>query len=110
MAVLSIKFIKNEVKMRVVQYVTNTRLLGLTPNNSEGETVMALLAINVRNQLRGRVKEILWGDVVSEVGVETSAGIITSIISTRSVKELALEKGSEVLALVKATDVAIAKI
>jgi molybdopterin-binding protein len=80
--------------MRVVQYITNTQLLGLTPNNLKGETVMALLAINVRNQLRGKVKEILWGDVVSEV----------------EVKELALEKGSEVLALVKATDVAIAKI
>jgi len=56
------------------------------------------------------VKDILWGDVVSEVEVETSSGIITSVITTRSIKELALEKGSEVLALVKATDVAIAKI
>jgi molybdopterin-binding protein len=96
--------------MRVVQYVTNTQLLGLTPNNSKGETVMALLAINVRNQLRGKVKQILWGDVVSEVEVETSSGIITSVITTRSIKELALDIGSEVLALVKATDVAIAKI
>jgi molybdopterin-binding protein len=96
--------------MRVVQYVTNTQLLGLTANNGKGETVMALLAINVRNQLRGKIKNILWGDVVSEVEVETSSGIITSVITTRSIKELALDIGSEVLALVKATDVAIAKI
>jgi molybdopterin-binding protein len=96
--------------MRVVQYLTNTQLLGLAPKDSIGETVMALLAINVRNQLRGKVKEILWGDVVSEVEVETSSGIVTSVITTRSIKELALEKGSEVLALVKATDVAIAKV
>jgi molybdopterin-binding protein len=96
--------------MRVIQYVTNTSLLGLTPKNSIGETVMALLAINVRNQLRGKVKDILWGDVVSEVEIETSSGIITSVVTTRSIKELALEKGSEVLALVKATDVAIARV
>jgi molybdopterin-binding protein len=96
--------------MRVVQYVTNTSLLGLTPENSIGETVMALLAINVRNQLRGKVKDILWGDVVSEVEIETSSGIVTSVVTTRSIKELALEKGSEVLALVKATDVAIARV
>jgi molybdopterin-binding protein len=96
--------------MKVVQYITNTNLLGLTPANKEGETVMALIAINVRNQLRGKIKAIIWGDVVSEVEVETSSGIITSVITTRSIKELALDIGAEVLALVKATDVAIAKV
>ena len=53
--------------MRVVQYITNTHLLGLTPADAKGETIMALLAVNVRNQLRGRIKDISWGDVVSEV-------------------------------------------
>lgn len=96
--------------MQVIQYLTNTNLLGLTPAHNEGETVMALIAINVRNQLRGKIKAIIWGDVVSEVEVETSSGIITSVITTRSIKELALDIGSEVLALVKATDVAIAKV
>ena len=71
---------------------------------------MALIAVNVRNQLRGIIKEILLGDVVSEIEIETSSGIITSVLTTRSVKELALTKGTEVLALVKATDVSIAKI
>ena len=96
--------------MQVVQYLTNTDLLGLTPTNKKGESVMALIAVNVRNQLRGSIKAIIWGDVVSEVEVETSSGIITSVITTRSIKELALDIGSEVLALVKATDVAIAKV
>ena len=96
--------------MQVIQYITNTNLLGLTPKNEKGETVMALIAVNVRNQLRGRVKAIVWGDVVSEVEVETSSGIVTSVITTRSIKELALDIGSEVLALVKATDVSIAKV
>ena len=93
-----------------LQYVSNTQLLGLTPQHIQGETVMALIAVNVRNQLRGKIKAIVWGDVVSEVEVETSAGIVTSVITTRSIKELALDVGSEVLALVKATDVSIAKI
>ncbi len=96
--------------MQVTQYITNTNLLDLTPNTKKGETVMALIAVNVRNQLRGKIKEILWGDVVSEIEIETAAGIIASVITTRSVKELALQKGTEVLALVKATDVSIAKI
>jgi len=71
---------------------------------------MALLAVNVRNQLRGKIKEITWGDVVSEIEVETSSGVITSVITTRSVKELGLTIGTEVLALVKATDVSIARL
>ena len=32
---------------------------------------MSIQAINVRNQFKGKVKEIIRGDVVSEVDVET---------------------------------------
>lgn len=71
---------------------------------------MAVQAINVRNQFRGRIKEIVFGSVVSEVDVETAIGLVTSIISTRSVKDLNLQVGTEVLALIKATEVSIAKI
>jgi molybdopterin-binding protein len=71
---------------------------------------MSIEAINVRNQFRGRIKEIVNGDVVSEVDVETPSGIVTSVITTRSVKDLGLEVGTEVVALVKSTEVSIAKI
>ena len=50
-----------------IQYPTNTQLLGLSPNHIKGEKVMALIAINVRNQLRGIIKAVVWGDVVSEI-------------------------------------------
>jgi molybdopterin-binding protein len=71
---------------------------------------MAIQAINVRNQFRGKVKAIIEGPVVSEVEVETPAGIVSSVITTRSIRDLGLEPGSEVVALVKATEVSIAKI
>ena len=71
---------------------------------------MSIQAINVRNQFKGRIKEITTGPVVSEVDVETPSGIVTSVITTRSVKELGLSPGSEVLALVKSTDVSLAKL
>jgi molybdopterin-binding protein len=70
---------------------------------------MSITAINVRNQFRGKIKEILEGPVLSEVDVETPAGqIVTSVITTRSVKELRLSVGKEVIALVKATEVSLA--
>lgn len=71
---------------------------------------MAITAINVRNQFKGRVKAIHSGPVVSEVEVDTPAGIVSSVITTRSVQDLALVVGSEVVALVKATEVSIAKL
>ncbi len=70
---------------------------------------MTITAINVRNQFRGHVKEIIEGPVVSEVDVQTPSGlIVTSVITTRSVKELKLAVGREVIALVKSTEVSIA--
>lgn len=71
---------------------------------------MSIQAINVRNQFRGQLKEIIRGDVLSEIDVETPAGIVTSVITTRSVDSLGLKIGSEVVALVKATEVSIAKL
>ena len=71
---------------------------------------MSIQAINVRNQFRGKVKEIIRGDVLSEIDVETPWGIVTSVITTRSVNDLGLQQGSEVVALVKATEVSLAKI
>jgi molybdopterin-binding protein len=70
---------------------------------------MSITAINVRNQFRGRVKEVIEGPVVSEVDVETPSGlIVTSVITTRSVRELGLVPGKDVIALIKATEVSIA--
>ena len=71
---------------------------------------MSIQAINVRNQFKGRVREIIRGDVLSEVDVETPFGIVTSVITTRSIDELLLRFCSEVVALVKATEVSIAKL
>ena len=70
---------------------------------------MTISAINVRNQFRGKVKEIIEGPVVSEVDVETPSGlVVTSVITTRSVRELELVVGTDVVALVKSTEVSIA--
>ena len=70
---------------------------------------MSINAINVRNQFHGTVKEIIEGPVVSEVDVVTPAGlVVTSVITTRSVHELGLRVGRDVVALVKSTEVSIA--
>lgn len=71
---------------------------------------MTIQLINARNQFKGTIRDIVLGPVVSEVEVETPFGIVTSVITTRSVKDLDLKVGAEVLALVKSTEVSIAKL
>jgi molybdopterin-binding protein len=63
----------------------------------------------IRNQLQGTVKSIVSDRVMSEVTVETAAGIITAVITTSSVKALKLKKGDQVTVLIKATNVSLAK-
>lgn len=67
------------------------------------------MAASIRNQLVGKVKSITSDKVMSEVIVETSAGTVTSVITTNSVKALKLKKGDKVAVLVKATNVSLAK-
>ncbi len=62
---------------------------------------------SIRNHVRGTVKEIISDKVVSEVIVETTAGTLSAVITTRSVKELGLKPGVTVDAIIKATDVSI---
>ena len=71
---------------------------------------MPIHVIDTANQFRGKIVEIVLGSVVSEVEVETPWGKVASVITTRAVRELGLEIGSEVIAFVKVTDMAIAKV
>jgi molybdopterin-binding protein len=65
--------------------------------------------LSIRNQLAGKVQQITRGPVVSEVIVKTAAGTLASVITTRSVQELKLKKGDNVLVMVKATEASIQK-
>jgi molybdopterin-binding protein len=71
---------------------------------------MSIVAISARNQIKGKIKEIVPGPVLSEVDVETPVGIITSVITTRSIRDLELQVGSEVLTVFKSTEVLLAKL
>ena len=65
--------------------------------------------MNSHNQIKGRIRNIYTRDVISEVELDTSAGVITSIITTSSLKSLGLVIGLEALAVVKTTQLSLAK-
>ena len=63
--------------------------------------------ISLRNRLKGTVREIVSDKVVSEVIIETAAGTISAVITTRSVQELQLKIGDPIDAIIKATNVSV---
>jgi molybdopterin-binding protein len=66
------------------------------------------MRISARNALKGRVKQIEQGAVNVEVTVELPGGHeIVSIITKKSATDLALAKGKEVYAVIKASSVMI---
>ncbi|PLX57394.1 MAG: transporter [Chromatiales bacterium] len=67
------------------------------------------MQISARNVMKGRVKSINTGAVNTEVVIEVGGGTeIVSIVTKTSAEELGLTEGSEVYAVVKASNVMIA--
>jgi molybdate transport system regulatory protein len=68
------------------------------------------LKISARNRLSGVVKKVEKGKVASKVKIEISAPVvITALISREAVEELDIKAGDNVEAVIKATEVMIAK-
>jgi molybdate transport system regulatory protein len=62
---------------------------------------------SIRNEVPGKVVDIVSDKVLSEVVLETAVGPIAAVITTRSVREMKLKEGDEVFALIKATNVSL---
>ncbi len=66
------------------------------------------MKISARNILKGKVKKMIPGAVNSEVVIEIAGGVeIVSIITKESAENLGLKEGSEVYAIVKASNVMV---
>ncbi|MDD5271741.1 MAG: TOBE domain-containing protein [Methylovulum sp.] len=70
---------------------------------------MNMSDVNNNNQIKGKIKNIRTHDVLSEIELDTAAGIISSIITTSSLKSLGLAVGQEAVAFVKTTQFALVK-
>ena len=66
--------------------------------------------LSARNRLRAKVVEVKIGAVTSQVRMRlVSTNLMTSVITNDAVEDLALKEGDEVEAIVKSTDVLVAK-
>ena len=68
-----------------------------------------IVALSGRNQLRGYVDEVRVDGLLAQVRVRIGEQTLTAVITRDAVEELKLRRGDEVLAIVKSTEVMIAR-
>ena len=66
------------------------------------------MQISARNQLKGTVRSVKLGTIMSEVTVDVGGQEIMAAITRGSAEGLGLQEGSEVTVIIKATEVMIA--
>ena len=68
------------------------------------------MKLSARNQLKGKIVEVRKGSTTAHVRIDIGNGVIvTSSITNEAVDELGLATGDEAIAVIKASDVMVAK-
>jgi molybdopterin-binding protein len=65
------------------------------------------MELSARNQLKGTIRSVSLGTIMSEVVVDIGGQDIVAAITRHSVDRLGLQEGAQVTAVIKATDVLI---
>ena len=64
------------------------------------------MKLSARNALKGKVLEVKTGAVAAQVRIDIGGGnVITSTVTVDAVKDLGLAPGSDVVAIIKASEV-----
>lgn len=66
------------------------------------------MKLSARNQLRGTVTGIRRGEAIANVEIDVGGQRLVGSITVEAVDELGLAEGSEVTAVIKASDVIVA--
>ena len=66
------------------------------------------MKLSARNQLSGTVTRINEGAAIANVELDVDGQRLVASITVEAVRELGLEEGSEVTAIIKASDVILA--
>ena len=68
------------------------------------------MKLSARNQFKGKVVAVQKGQTTAHVRIDAGHGVvITSSITNEAVDELGLKVGDEAIAVIKASDVMVAK-
>lgn len=110
------------VSVKIQEQVTLKAVVIETPETADylrlGNTIYVLFketevvigtdethAISLQNRIRGMIQQIDSGKLLSKLRISTPIGEVVSIISTNAVRQLGLEEGMAVVAMVKLNEI-----
>lgn len=76
---------------------------------ARGRTGGVIVALSGRNQLRGVIEEVRTEGLLAQVRLRLGDQTLTAVITRDAVQELRLKRGDTALAIVKSTEVMIAR-
>jgi molybdopterin-binding protein len=82
------------------------RMPGAWQSAPEEESEME---ISARNQLRGKVTAVSFGGVMAEVRLDIGGQDLVAVITRASAERLGIKVGTDVVAIIKATEVMVGK-
>jgi molybdopterin-binding protein len=69
-----------------------------------------MMKLSARNQIKGKIASVQKGTTTGHVRINVGQGVtITSSITNEAIDELGLKVGDEAIAVIKASDVMVAK-
>jgi molybdate transport system regulatory protein len=67
------------------------------------------MKLSARNRLKGVVKDVQLGEVGANIKISVEPGVVTAFITREAAEDLGLKKGDHVEAVIKSTEVMVAK-
>src|SRR5215468_10365253 len=94
-----------EVDRLIARHTPGGRLTRPAPRRTPG----VIVALSGRNRLRGFVEEVRTDGLMAQVRLRIGDQTLTAIITGDAVRELKLRRGDDAVAIIKSTEVMIAK-
>ncbi|MFH9554111.1 molybdopterin-binding protein [Streptomyces sp. NPDC017435] len=96
--------------VRELAVTTGTAVRALVKSTEVSLATGRVDGLSIRNQLAGAITGLVTGDVMASVKISLDGAELTSVITKEAVADLGLFVGSDVIALIKATEVSLATV
>lgn len=102
-------FLTEKGRKLLADYDTNKQIINETIGD---ETVWENISfkLSARNQLPGKVLSVEKGGLVCKITIETEPSVLTSIVTEEAADKLDIKPGDRIYAVIKSTEVMVAKI
>jgi molybdopterin-binding protein len=93
-----------EIQRFLIHHTPDTQ-----PNGRQKGTTRLIVALSGRNRLRGFVEEVRHNGLMAQIRLRVGDQRLTAVVTRDAIQELNLRRGDQAVAIVKSTEVMIAR-